>query len=133
MTHAQKIASRLRWFLLILWLLCLLGGIVWLIGFLFEFSAGLGGRHSCYGLFRAIIVSHQRPGILRLSFACFYLFSVFLYEPVVFSTATSYMESQVRVDGAACEAVSYSRRFCDYAFIGGVAIFYFGFIQRGFF
>jgi len=43
MTKAQKIASRLRWFLLILWVLCLCGGIFWLIGFLFDYGAGLSG------------------------------------------------------------------------------------------
>lgn len=46
MTKAQKIASRLRWFLLVLWVLCLLVGIFWLMGVLFDFGAGLVGSPS---------------------------------------------------------------------------------------
>ena len=46
MTAAQKTASRLRWILLILWILCLLAGIFWLIGFLFDYGVGLVGTPS---------------------------------------------------------------------------------------
>ncbi|MHC4395493.1 MAG: hypothetical protein ACYS1A_07530 [Planctomycetota bacterium] len=46
MTAAQKTASRLRWILLILWILCLLAGIFWLIGYLFDYGLGLLGTPS---------------------------------------------------------------------------------------
>jgi len=72
MTHAQKIASRLRWFLLILWLLCLLGGIVWLIGFLFEFSAGLGGTPAMAFLGPLLYLIKDLE-------SCGYLLLVFIY------------------------------------------------------
>jgi len=42
MTRAQKIAFRLRWFLLVLWILCLACGIFWLVGVLFVSSFGVG-------------------------------------------------------------------------------------------
>ena len=48
MTRAQKISFRLRWFLLVLWILCFACGVLWVIaGTLFEkFSMGLLGTPS---------------------------------------------------------------------------------------
>lgn len=46
MTRAQKIAFRLRWFLLVLWILCVACGIFWLLGMLFDYGAGLAGTPS---------------------------------------------------------------------------------------
>ena len=48
MTHAQKTAFRLRWFLLVLWILCFACGVLWVVaGTLFEkFGLGLIGTPS---------------------------------------------------------------------------------------
>lgn len=48
MTRTQKISFRLRWFLLVLWILCFACGVLWVIaGTLFEkFSTGLLGTPS---------------------------------------------------------------------------------------
>jgi hypothetical protein len=48
MTHAQKISFRLRWFLLVLWILCFACGVLWVIaGTLSDkYGAGLRGTPS---------------------------------------------------------------------------------------
>lgn len=79
MTHAQKIASRLRWFLLILWVLCLLGGIFWLMGVLFEFGAGLAGTPAMAFLGP---LSH----LIEDWESCGYLLFVFIYLAFFFMT-----------------------------------------------
>jgi len=43
MTKAKRISNKLRWILLGLWVLCLIGGLVWVFGFYFELDAGLFG------------------------------------------------------------------------------------------
>ena len=52
MTRAQKTAFRLRWFLLVLWILCLAFGLFWLIvGTLYQkFTVGLAGTPSAVAL-----------------------------------------------------------------------------------
>ena len=41
MTRAKKTAGKLRWILLIVWILCLVGGLVWLLSLCFGFGVGL--------------------------------------------------------------------------------------------
>ena len=73
MTAAQKTASRLRWILLILWILCLLAGIFWLIGFLFDYGTGLIGTPymALLGPLLYLVEDMESCGHLLLSF--FYL------------------------------------------------------------
>ena len=80
MTAAQKTASRLRWFLLILWILCLLAGIFWLIGFLFDYGTGLIGTPymALLGPLLYLVEDMESCGHLLLSF--FYLAFFFMSQ-----------------------------------------------------
>jgi len=80
MTRAQKIASRLRWFLLILWVLCLVCGILWLVGVMFDFGAGLAGSPS------VAVLGPLFPLLQDCLDSWVYILLVFIYLAVFFMT-----------------------------------------------
>ena len=79
MTRAKRTAGKLRWILLILWILCLVGGLVWLLGLCFDFGAGLAGTPALV-LFGPLYETFESMGQLG------YLVVVLLYSGFFFFT-----------------------------------------------
>ena len=68
MINARKVGCQLRWFLLILWILCLACGIFWLLNVFFEYSFGTGllGTPSMaiLGPFFVLLGDLETPGLI---------------------------------------------------------------------
>ena len=81
MTNSKEIACKLRWVLLVLWLLCLGGGIFWIIAPFWDIGAGLGGtpQIAIFGPFLKFLEDDGKSG-------WGYLISIFIYLALFFLT-----------------------------------------------
>ena len=79
MTHAKTLAIKLRWTLLILWVLCVTFGLVWLWGIYFDFGAGLMGT-PISALFGSAVMTFG--DVTWQIYAC----AVFIYAGLFFFT-----------------------------------------------
>ena len=79
MTRAKRTAGKLKWILLVLWILCLVGGLVCILGVFFDFGVGLAGAPGIVllGPLYRIFENMNQQG---------YLFIVLLYVGFFFFT-----------------------------------------------
>ena len=79
MTRAKRTAGKLKWILLILWILCLIGGLVCVLGVFLNFGVGIGGMP-------ALILFGPLNKIMETMEGWGYFIIVFLYVGLFFFT-----------------------------------------------
>ena len=84
MTKAQKSASKLKWILLIYWLLCFIAGVIWLFGYYFDFGIGIGGTPAMtffwpFSLFDFDFLGEYGFAFLTLLYIGIFLFTQWLF------------------------------------------------------
>ena len=82
MTWAKRTAGKLRWILLVLWILCLAGSMVWLFGYYFDFDLGLAGTPALiFGPLSHFFDSMEKVGyfVIVLLYIGFFFFTQWLF------------------------------------------------------
>jgi len=79
MTRAKRTAGKLKWILLILWILCLIGGLVCVLGVFWNYGVGIAGMP-------ALILFGPLNKIMETMEGWGYFIIVFIYVGIFFFT-----------------------------------------------